>query len=168
MRHILMAAAALSLLAAPAFAAASSGTPNAPASTVTPKQTPQPTEAQPHQDATPKPPEAAVKVTNVPGIDVGMDNYGIYLDETAQKMHPMEKAAWDNFGHWYADPNFYHPYNKANWHEKDCFPVARRAYDQRGQQVMNVASMCYKNTGMAFITDGSRKTIYETDAAGPR
>jgi hypothetical protein len=142
-------------------------TPNAPASTA---KTPAPTEAQPHQQPV-APPTAPLPAENAAsnksGIDLGADPMGMYLDEAAREAHPKGQMT-ANMGHWYADPNNYHPFNKVTWHKDDCFPVTRRAYDKTGQQVTDTARMCYKEDGSTMIAAGSHKTVYQTDVAGPR
>jgi hypothetical protein len=142
-------------------------TPNAPVSTA---KTAAPTEAQPHQQQT-APPNSPLPAENLadkkPGIDLGPDPMGMYLDEAARTAHPKTAMA-ENLSHWYADPNNYHPFNKVTWHKDDCFPVARKAYDKTGQQVTDTARMCYRDTGVTYIQDGSHKATYQTDVAGPR
>ncbi len=128
-----------------------------------------PTEPQPQQQAVAPPgaPLPAGNASNKPGVDLGADPMGMYLDDAARTARPKTTMA-ESLSHWYADPNSYHPFNKVTWHKDDCFPVARRAYDQRGQQVTDTARMCYRDTGDTYIQDGTHKAIYETDVAGPR
>lgn len=99
-----------------------------------------------------------------PGIYVGADSLGIYLDANARDKNWRRHAEMrrnaheEHFGDWYADPNRYRVYNRTRWHQNDCFPVSRHAYDRQGRRVTNVAMMCYKRNGRTYIVPESRRT----------
>lgn len=102
---------------------------------------------------------------NKPGIYVGGDSFGIYLDSRARKDDQRRKEDLrhqppaQNFGGWYADPNRYHSFDRSSWNKRDCFPVSRRAFDKHGRQVTNAAVMCYKKNGQTYIVPDSRRTF---------
>lgn len=98
------------------------------------------------------------------GIYIGADTFGIFLDTQSRHQHRGNQdkmrrdAREDRFGDWYADPNRYHRFKRSSWHKRDCFPVSRHAYDQRGRRVTVGATMCYTRDGRTYIAEGSRRT----------
>lgn len=97
------------------------------------------------------------------GVYIGADTFGIFLDSKTRnqfrgKQDKMRRdAREDRFGDWYADPNRYHRFKRSSWHRRDCFPVSRHAYDQRGRRVKVGATMCYTRDGRTYIAEGSRR-----------
>ena len=98
------------------------------------------------------------------GVYVGADTFGIFLDTQSRNEHRGNQDKMrrdtreDRFGDWYADPNRYHAYRRSSWNKRDCFPVSRHAYDQRGRRVTVGATMCYTRDGRTYIAEGSRRT----------
>ena len=98
------------------------------------------------------------------GVYVGPHGqFGVYLDDNSRRDNRNRPEArdprWPTYGDWYADPNRYREYNRANWNRRACYPVSRYAYDRRGRDVRVVATMCYRRDGTKYTVPGSEHVV---------
>jgi hypothetical protein len=91
------------------------------------------------------------------GVYVGPDSFGLYVNKAPK--HRFRGHAPSYYGGWYADRHRYHPFIRARWNARECFPVTKYGYSDWGRPVLIRATMCYDRFGKTYVVPGSRKVI---------